>query len=207
MDPQIVGWGKTELPLTKHSGRAAVASRLKHLGYSLRPAELQAIFSRCKEIGDRKKFIYDDDLVSLVGAHIQNPRETYSLVSLHVHTGTGEKPLAEIALRCSKKNHFAIGTGDGAVDAVMKTIDQITGLKGHLTEYSVRAVTEGKDAVGEVNLNVRFIAKGEPAAGRAAATDVIESSARAYLSAVNRWLAEGARASSKKKTRRTLANP
>jgi len=207
MDPQIVGWGKTELPLTKHSGRAAVASRLKHLGYSLRPPELQAIFSRCKEIGDRKKFIYDDDLVSLVGAHIQNPQETYSLVSLHVHTGTGEKPLAEIVLRCSKKNHSAIGTGDGAVDAVMKTIDQITGLKGHLTEYNVRAVTEGKDAVGEVSLGVRFVAKGEPAAGRAAATDVIESSARAYLSAVNRWLAEGARVSSKKKTRRTLANP
>ena len=206
INPQIVGWGKTELPLTKHSGRAAIASRLKHLGYTLRPAELNAICSRCKEIGDRKKFIYDDDLVSLVGAHIQNPRETYSLFSLHVHMGTGEKPVAEIALRCSKQNHFAIGTGDGAVDAVMKTIDQITGLQGHLTEYQVRAVTEGKDAVGEVSLGVRFQAKSEPVAGRSAATDVIESSARAYLSAVNRWLAESGRASLKK-TRRALANP
>jgi 2-isopropylmalate synthase len=183
-----------------------VASRLKHLGYTLRPAELNAIFTRCKEIGDKKKFIYDDDLVSLVGAHIQNPRETYSLHALHVHMGTGEKPVAEISLRCSKQNHFAIGTGDGAVDAVMKTIDQITGLHGHLTEYQVRAVTEGKDAVGEVSLGVRFKAKSEPVAGRSAATDVIESSALAYLSAVNRWLAESGRVSAKK-TRRALANP
>ena len=79
MDPEEVGWGKTELPLTKHSGRAAVASRLKHLGYSLKPAELQAVFTRFKEIGDRKKFVYDDDLVSLVRAQIQVARETYSL--------------------------------------------------------------------------------------------------------------------------------
>jgi 2-isopropylmalate synthase len=88
----------------------------------------------------------------------------------------------------------------------MKTIDQITGLHGHLTEYQVRAVTEGKDAVGEVSLGVRFKAKSEPVAGRSAATDVIESSALAYLSAVNRWLAESGRASAKK-TRRALANP
>jgi 2-isopropylmalate synthase len=109
-------------------------------------------------------------------------------------------------LRCAKQNHFAIGTGDGAVDAVMKTIDQITGLQGHLTEYQVRAVTEGKDAVGEVSLSVRFRAKSEAVAGRSAATDVIESSARAYLAAINRWLAESGRASAKK-TRRALANP
>ncbi|NBR47204.1 MAG: hypothetical protein EBT68_08905, partial [Verrucomicrobia bacterium] len=138
--------------------------------------ELQAVFSRFKEIGDRKKFVYDDDLVSLVGAQIQVARETYSLESLHVASGTGEKPVAKITLKHGRKMLSATGSGDGAVDAVLKTIDRITGLKGHLMDYQVRAVTEGKDAVGEVSLSVRFDAKGEPAAGRAAATDVIESS-------------------------------
>ena len=92
------------------------------------------------------------------------------------------------------------------MDAVLKTIDRMTGLKGHLVDYQVRAVTEGKDAVGEVSLNVRFDTKAEPSGGRAAATDVIESSARAYLAAVNRWLAEGGRAP-RGKSRRTLAHP
>jgi 2-isopropylmalate synthase len=206
MDPEEVGWGKTELPLTKHSGRAAVASRLKHLGYALKPAELQAVFTRFKEIGDRKKFVYDDDLVSLVGAQIQVARETYSLEKLSVSCGIGEKPAAKITLRHGRKSLSIAGTGDGAVDAVLKTIDRITGLKGHLVDYQVRAVTEGKDAVGEVSLNVRFDTKSEPSSGRAAATDVIESSARAYLAAVNRWLAEGGRAS-RGKSRRTLAHP
>jgi 2-isopropylmalate synthase len=206
MDPEEVGWGKTELPLTKHSGRAAVASRLKHLGYSLKPAELQAVFTRFKEIGDRKKFVYDDDLVSLVGAQIQVARETYSLEKLSVSCGLGEKPEARITLRHGRKSLAATGSGDGGVDAVLKTIDRITGLKGHLVDYQVRAVTEGKDAVGEVSLNVRFEAKAEPSAGRAAATDVIESSARAYLAAVNRWFAEGGR-SSRGKSRRALAHP
>ena len=205
MDPEEVGWGKTELPLTKHSGRAAVASRLKHLGYSLKPAELQAVFVRFKEIGDRKKFVYDDDLISLVGAQIQVARETYTLDTLHVESGTGVKPVAKISLKHGRKILSATGTGDGTVDAVLKTIDRITGLKGHLMDYQVRAVTEGKDAVGEVSLSVRFDAKGEPAAGRAAATDVIESSGRAYLAATNRWIAEGGRAS--KKTRRALGHP
>ena len=206
MDPEEVGWGKTELPLTKHSGRAAVASRLKHMGYALKPAELQAVFTRFKEIGDRKKFVYDDDLVSLVGAQIQVARETYSLEKLSVSCGIGEKPAAKITLRHGRKSLSIAGTGDGAVDAVLKTIDRITGLKGHLVDYQVRAVTEGKDAVGEVSLNVRFDTKSEPSSGRAAATDVIESSARAYLAAVNRWLAEGGRAS-RGKSRRTLAHP
>ncbi len=206
MDPEEVGWGKTELPLTKHSGRAAVASRLKHLGYALKPAELQAVFTRFKEIGDRKKFVYDDDLVSLVGAQIQVARETYSLEKLSVSCGIGEKPAAKITLRHGRKSLSIAGTGDGAVDAVLKTIDRITGLKGHLVDYQVRAVTEGKDAVGEVSLNVRFDTKSEPSSGRAAATDVIESSARAYLAAVNRRLAEGGRAS-RGKSRRTLAHP
>ncbi|MCX6935365.1 MAG: 2-isopropylmalate synthase [Verrucomicrobia bacterium] len=205
MDPEEVGWGKTELPLTKHSGRAAVIARLKHLGYTLQPAELQAVFARFKEIGDRKKFVHDDDLVSLVGAQIHVAHETYSLENLTCRSGTNEKPLATVTLRHGRKKLAASGTGDGVVDAVMKTIDRITGLKGHLLDYAVRAVTEGKDAVGEVSLNVRFEAKGEPASGRAAATDVIESSGRAYLAAVNRWLAEGGRVS--KKTRRTLASP
>ena len=80
------------------------------------------------------------------------------------------------------------GTGDGAVDAAMKAIDRITGQHGHLMEYQVRAVTQGKDAIGEVTLKVQFEKDGELVSGKASTTDVIEASARAYLNAVNRWL-------------------
>ena len=87
MDPEDVGWGLTELPLTKHSGRAAVAARLKHLGFKMSDAEVQAIFARFKEIGDKKKFVYDDDLVALVEGQITEVPETWSLDYLSVSSG------------------------------------------------------------------------------------------------------------------------
>src|SRR5437660_10523350 len=88
MDPRIVGWGVTELPLTKHSGRAAVAARLKHLGFRMAEADVNAIFAKFKEIGDKKKFVYDDDLSALVEGHITEVPETWSLDYLNVTSGS-----------------------------------------------------------------------------------------------------------------------
>src|SRR3954452_9353687 len=88
MDPQEVGWGVTELPLTKHSGRAAVAARLKHLGFKMTDADVAAIFARFKEIGDKKKFVYDEDLTALVEGVITEAPEMWSLVYLGVNSGT-----------------------------------------------------------------------------------------------------------------------
>lgn len=185
MDPKEVGWGKTELPLTKHSGRHAVNIRLKHLGYTLTDEELAEVFTRYKEIGDKKKFVYDEDLVALVDDRISEAPEVFSLVAMSVLGGTNATPTASVCLRKGRETFEEVGKGDGQVDAVLKAIDKITGIRGRLQDYQVRSVTKGKDALGEVSVSVDF-GVGEPVLGKAASTDVIDASARAYLNAVNR---------------------
>jgi len=195
MDPQDVGWGKTELPLTKHSGRAAVAARLRHLGFKMTDGDVTAIFVRFKEIGDKKKFVYDDDLAALVEGHITEVPETWSLDYLNVVSGNQTVPTATVRLKKvgGKKEGTILqdaGIGDGPVDATLKAIDRLTETRGRLKEYSLRAVSQGKDALGEVTVKVDF-GDGELVTGKGASTDVIEASARAYLNAVNRFLCSG----------------
>ena len=191
MDPEEVGWGHSELPLTKHSGRAAVASRLKNMGFKLSEADVTAIFARFKEVGDKKKFVYDDDLTALVGGHITEVPETWSLDYLCVTCGNQTVPMATVRLKKADVKDDGVfldaGTGDGPVDAALKTIDRITKANGKLVEYSLRAVSQGEDALGEVTLKVNF-GDGNNVPGKGASTDVIEASARAYLNAVNRYL-------------------
>jgi 2-isopropylmalate synthase len=193
MDPQEVGWGQTELPLTKHSGRAAVAARLRHLGFDMKADDLNAIFTRFKEVGDKKKFVYDDDLTALVEDHITEVPETWSLEYLNVVSGNQTVPTATVRLRkTGEKKDGALqdaGVGDGPVDAALKAIDRLTQTRGQLMDYSLRAVSQGKDALGEVTVKVNF-GKGELITGKGASTDIIEASARAYLNAVNRFLCE-----------------
>jgi 2-isopropylmalate synthase len=193
IDPQDVGWAKSELPLTKHSGRAAVAVRLKHLGFKMTDAEVQAIFARFKEIGDKKKFVYDDDLAALVEGHITEVPETWSLDYLSVSSGNKTVPTATVRLqkvsakKAGSETLQDAGTGDGPVDASLKAIDRLTKTRGRLMDYSLRAVSQGKDALGEVTVKVDF-GDGELVTGKGASTDVIEASARAYLNAVNRFV-------------------
>ena len=192
MNPKHVGWGKTELPLTKHSGRAAVAARLKHLGFKMDAAEVGSIFDKFKEIGDKKKFVYDDDLAALVEGHITTVPETWSLDYLSVSTGNQTVPTATVRLTRKTGRQTEVkqdaNIGDGPVDASLKAIDRITTTKGKLMDYTIRAVSQGKDALGEVTVKVDFGGSTEWVSGRGASTDIIEASARAYLNAVNRHL-------------------
>jgi 2-isopropylmalate synthase len=194
IDPQTVGWGGTELPLTKHSGRAAVAARLKHLGFKMAEADVAAIFTRFKEIGDKKKFVYDDDLSALVEGQITEVPKTWTLDYLSVTSGNRTVPTATVRLQkiTGKKPECVqdAGIGDGPVDAALKAIDRLTRTKGRLIDYSLRAVSQGKDALGEVTVKVNF-GDGQMVTGKGASTDVIEASARAYLNAVNRFLCGG----------------
>ncbi len=189
MDPEEVGWGKTELPLTKHSGRAAVAARLRHLGFKMTDADVTALFVRFKEIGDKKKFVYDEDLMTLVEGHITEVPETWSLDYLSVTSGNRLVPTATVRLRRAGakegEEYQDAGTGDGPVDAALKAIDRLTKRRGQLMDYSIRAVSQGKDALGEVTLKADF-GDGKLVTGKGASTDIIEASARAYLNAVNR---------------------
>jgi len=186
MDPEEVGWGGTELPLTKHSGRHAVAVKLDALGFDLTDQELDQVFVRFKAIGDRKKFVYDDDLSALVEDAVSTGNEAYILDYLHVASGTSTIPTATVRLRRGEETELQDSSpGNGAVDAAMKTVDRLLDQRGHLVEYHVQAVTQGKDALGEVTIKVDF-GDGRLITGKGASTDVIEASTRAYLNAVNR---------------------
>ncbi len=199
MDPREVGWGDTELPLTKHSGRAALFQRLTHLGFELSAEEQDAFFGRFKQIGDRKKFVYDDDLVALMEDGPLGASPLYTLEYLNVTSGTTTVPTATVRLGRIHETHGSNGSadngepeilqdsaaGNGAVDAAMKAIDRILGKRGELVEYHVSGVTAGEDALGEVVLKVDF-GDGRVVSGKGASTDVVEASARAYLNAVGR---------------------
>lgn len=189
MDPIKIGWGVTELPLTKHSGRHALAIRLKALGFQLNNEEMDTVFTRFKSIGDKKKFVYDDDLFSLVEVGSADIPEKWTLDYIAVSSGNHAVPTATVKLKTNRKGKVEIkqdaGTGDGPVDATLKTIDRITGMHGKLLDYQLRSVTQGKDAMGEVTVKVDF-GHSNIVTGKGSSTDIIDASARAYLNAVNR---------------------
>jgi 2-isopropylmalate synthase len=187
MDPRDVGWGGTDLPLTKHSGRHAMVVRLQQLGFDLSEAATDPIFVRFKELGDKKKFVYDDDLIALAGDALAGDTGAYALESLHVVCGGRDVPTASVKLSHHGEILEASSSGNGAVDAAMKAVDLIVKRTGHLAVYLVEAVTEGQDALGEVTLKVDF-GDGRLITGKGASTDVIEASARAYVNAINRVL-------------------
>jgi 2-isopropylmalate synthase len=184
MRPEDIGRPSNKLVLGKHSGRHALAARLKDLGFDLAGPELDRAFRAFKDLADRKKEVYDEDLLSIVADDATQAEAVYRLDYLHVISGTGVIPSATVRL-CKEGQVFQdSGVGDGPVDAVLAAIDAITGLKGRLQDYALRAATGGKDAIGEVAVKVDF--DGTVVSGRGASTDVIEASARAYLSALNR---------------------
>lgn len=186
MRPEEVGLSESKLVLGKHSGRHAFQDRLKRLGYSLSASEVDRAFEQFKNLADRKKFIYDEDLGTIVEEEFAEAPETWRFVSLHIVSGTQILPTATIKLRLKAGSFIQTASGDGPVDACCKAIDKITKMKGDLVDYSIQAVTKGKDAFGEVTLRVK--SKGKVVIGKAASTDVIEASAKAYLNAINKLI-------------------
>ncbi len=184
MKPEDIGRSANKLVLGKHSGRHALAARLKDLGFEPDEGELGKAFKKFKDLADKKKEVFDEDLISIMKDEIGQVPETYALDYLHIISGTGVIPSATVRLRKEEQVFQDSGVGDGPVDAVLNAIDAITGLKGRLQDYQLRAVTSGKDALGEVSVKVDFDGTVVPGKGRS--TDVIEASARAYINALNR---------------------
>jgi 2-isopropylmalate synthase len=184
MDPVDVGIDKSELVLGKHSGRHALSSRLKSLGLRLDEKKLDLIFKRFKELADKKKEIFDDDLVALVEEESRRKQRIYELVSIKVLTGTQITPQATVKVRFKKKIYEVESSGDGPVDACYRAIDKITKLKSKLISYNLEAITKGRDAQGLVRVEVR--AKGKYVSGRGSSTDILEASVKAYLDALNK---------------------
>lgn len=197
MRPEDVGIEGSELVLGKHSGRHAVRDRLGRMGFKLADEELDRAYQRFIELADKKKVIYDDDILAIARDEMDDAPGVYELDYLNVTTGTATVPTATLRLRKGGEVIQDAACGDGPVDAALKSIDRITGICGRLMEYAIQAVTVGKDAMGEVSMRVAF--GDETVNARAASTDIVQASARAYLNCVNRVLV--IRDSSRKKGR------
>lgn len=186
MRPQDVGIDGSELVLGKHSGRHAFRERLARMGFKLSAAELERAYARFIDLADKKKAVYDDDLVAIARDEMEETGGLYVLDYLNVTTGTKTVPTATVRLKKGGQIIQDAACGDGPVDATLKTIDRLAGVKGKLLDYSIQAITIGKDAQGEVSLRVAFGAA--VVSGKAASTDIVQASASAYLSCVNRHL-------------------
>jgi len=184
MTPESVGVPQSRLVLGKHSGRHAFKKRLEELGIALAEDALNKAFLRFKAVADRKKEVFDDDLLAIVEEEVLGPSETYALDHLQFTSGTNIIPTATVRLRRENEIYQESGWGDGPVDAAYKAIDQITKVHGRLADYSIRSVTPGKDAMGEVVLKLEV--NGHTVVGKGTSTDVIEASVRAYLNAINK---------------------
>jgi len=187
MRPEDIGIDGSQLVLGKHSGRHAIMDRLSKMGFKMKPHELECAYKRFVELADKKKNVYDDDLATIARDEMEEVDAVYVLDYLHVSTGTKTVPTATVRLKKGNEVIQDAACGDGPVDAALKTIDRITGIQGKLLEYNIQAVTIGKDAQGEVSIRAAFGT--EEINGKAASTDVVQASAIAYLSCVNRFLA------------------
>ena len=188
MDARSIGLPSSTLVLGKHSGRHAFKARLEELGYTLGKEDLDRAFSLFKEIADKKKEITDRDLESLVAEELRTVSEAYHLDQVQVSCGDRSVPTATVRLITPDGQVLAdAALGTGPVDAVYRAINRLVGVPNVLTEFSVKAITEGIDAIGEVT--IRIESEGKVYTGRGASTDIIVACAKAYMNALNRLLA------------------
>ncbi len=188
IDARTVGLTDNRISLGKLSGRSAVRARLEELGYDLNREDLNEAFARFKDLADRKRDISDRDLEAIVSEQVQQPESRYQLKLVQVSCGTSLKPTATITLADkdgNEKSTAAVGTGP--VDAVCIAINTLAGEKNELIEFSVKSVTEGIDAMGEVTIRLRR--NGTLYSGHSADTDVVVAAAQAFVNALNRLIA------------------
>ena len=186
MTPESVGWQKNSLVLGKHSGRAAFRDKLNTLGYKVGDNQLNDAFRRFKDLADRKKVVFDEDIVALVDDEVMRDHERIRFVSLDLHAGSKSPPRAELELEVDGVLKTAASTGDGPVDATFKAIQLIFPHTANLVLFSVGAVTEGTDA--QAKTTVRLEENGKLVDGQGADTDTIVASARAYVHALNKLM-------------------
>jgi len=199
MKPQDVGIEGTELVLGKHSGRHAFKDHMAELGFHLDKDDLQKAYEAFIALADRKKNIYDDDLVAIVQSQISNANNVFTLKYLQVSTGTTILPTATVRVEKDGKEIEDAACGDGPVDAALRTIERITQVKGKVLDFTLQSITRGKDAVGEVSIQVDF--GDRSVTGKGTSTDIVEAGARAYLNCINRYLNAKAPAGRSKKKR------
>jgi 2-isopropylmalate synthase len=192
MTPESVGWQKTSLVMGKHSGRAAFRDKLKALGYGdLGDNAVQVAFQRFKDLADRKKIVYDDDIVALVDDEVMRDHQRIKFVSLELWAGSKAKPRALLELDVDGETSTAEALGDGPVDATFNALQAIFPHTAVLRLFSIGAITEGTDA--QAKCTVRLEEDGKLVDGQGADTDTIVAAARAYIHALNKLVTKRAR--------------
>ena len=205
MDPASIGWPGISLVLGKLSGRAGLRARLEELGYHLSAEDLNQAFEGFKTLADKKREVTDRDLEALMSDQRRAVTEstTYTMDHIQVSCGDHEIPTATVRLTGPDGSVMTdASTGTGPVDAIYKAINRIVQVPNTLSEFTVKSITEGIDAIGEVTIRVQ---KGDAVyVGRGADTDILVASAKAYLNALNRLLAME---EAKKETPTGVPNP
>ena len=184
MKPQDVGRASNRLVLGKHSGRRGFVERLRELGIEYSGIDMNKAFERFKALADKKKEIYDEDLISIVAEDSVRLPDRYELVYLNVTSSSMGVPHATVKLRIDEKEQLGSSSGDGMVDACYKTIAKIAGVSPTLERYSVKSITGGTDAQGEVACTIQD--NGVTVSGQGVHTDIIMASALAFINALNR---------------------
>ncbi len=184
MTPQSIGRSSNELVLGKHSGRHAFGDRLKELGFEIEGEEFQAAFRRFKDLADKKKTIFNEDLEAIVADSVIGLDQRFELVDLSILSGTFAQPTATLAVKIDGTLQKATATGIGPVDAIFKAIADLTATKSELERFQVNAITGGMDALGEVSVTLSEGAR--RVIGHGAHPDIMVASAKAYLHALNK---------------------
>jgi 2-isopropylmalate synthase len=185
MDPRDVGIPANKLVLGKHSGRHAFRERVMDLGFTAEDDVIEKAFEEFKALADKKKDVYDEDIEAILDQQLQHERKLWELVRFQVTSGTGVIATATVVVRDSAgTERMEAATGDGPIDAIYSALQRLTGVDVALERYETRAVTGGKEAQGEVIVQVRH--RNAIVRGRGLSTDVIEAAAKAYLTAINR---------------------
>ncbi|MEK6258132.1 MAG: 2-isopropylmalate synthase [Planctomycetota bacterium] len=193
MKSEDVGFVGENMVLGKHSGRHAFRARVAELGYTLDDAQLQKVFDDFIALADKKKNVYDADIVALIDKQENVSPDRWKLVQFHIAAGTGTIPTATVELRdeaspAEPKSFRDAAIGGGPVDAVCKAMERIIGITAELKDFQVRAVSSGEDAQGETTVEINYL--GRRYHGKAVSTDIIEASALAYLKALNKAVSD-----------------
>ncbi len=183
MTPESVGVENTKIVLGRHSGRHGLKSRLEKLGYHLNEDELKKAYDLFTKLADKKKEVFDDDLRVLMGDEVYKTQEYYELDCFQVNCGNSAIPTATVKIKTKEKEFADSATGDGPIDALFNAIDRALGINPKVESYQLRSVTSGREALGEVLLRIRY--QEHSFTGRGVSTDIIESSAKAYLQSIN----------------------
>ncbi len=188
IDAKTVGLTDNKISLGKLSGRSAVRARLEEMGYDLNREDLNDAFARFKDLADRKREITDRDLEAIVSEQVQLPESKFQLKLVQVSCGNESKPTATITLFDTEElvENTVVALGTGPVDAVCKALNTLAKVPNELIEFSVKSVTEGIDALGEVTIRIRN--NGRIYSGHSADTDVVVAAANAYVNALNRLI-------------------